>query len=168
MSAFHPSCRRCSQLDSRDHSELHTIPAAHERVIHRTLAWLDSSMNPSVRDLFEWCDYSRRQTERVVQNYFGFAPRALARRFRAARTIDLLSQQYLSGEDEAEIASAFFDQSHMIREIWRFCGCTPSRLRKLNAPMLKRICHSHNLECVGSYRRGELNIAQYGPIPNRP
>jgi hypothetical protein len=112
----------CLMLADWIAERLSPIPEAHEELIEKTLAWLGSSLNPPVEELFEGLTYSRRQIERLVQQYFGFAPRGLARKFRAIRAANLLAQPGLTDEGEAEIACAFVDQPHMIREIRRFCG----------------------------------------------
>jgi AraC-like DNA-binding protein len=54
-------------------------------------------------------------------------PKMLARKYRALRAARAL---HSSGEDErAVIVSAFYDQSHMIREIKHFAGQTPGQIR---------------------------------------
>lgn len=128
------------------------IPASHERVIEKVLAWLGSSLNPPIAELVEDADYSRRQMERLVQQYFGYAPKGLARKFRAVRVANILAQPDLTDEGEAEIAGAFFDQSHTVREIRRFCGFTPSRLGGTGGTMFERLTHMQSLERLSSYR----------------
>ncbi|MEP3421621.1 MAG: helix-turn-helix domain-containing protein [Erythrobacter sp.] len=156
------SKRRLSNESSSEHcclevadwirQRLTPIPAAHEEIIDRTLAWLGSSLNPPIEELFSDSKYSRRQIERIVQRYFGFAPRALSRKFRAIRAANLLAQPNLTDEGEAEIACAFVDQPHMIREIRRFCGYTPSRLGGGGDPMFMRLTNMQNLDRFRPYR----------------
>lgn len=128
------------------------VPSAHEKLIDQVLAWLGSSLNPQVDELFKELQYSRRQSERLVKRYFGFAPRGLARKFRAIRAANLLAQPDLTDEGEAEIADAFFDQPHMIREIRRFCGYTPSRLGGSEDPLFIRLTNMQNLDRFKPYR----------------
>jgi methylphosphotriester-DNA--protein-cysteine methyltransferase len=87
--------------------------------------------------------------QRLVERYFGLPPRALARKYRALRVAALLSSPQLSLEDEAEIAEAFFDQSHMIREITHFVGRTPARLNDRETPYLAEMINSRNLRELG-------------------
>lgn len=142
----------CLKLANWIGQRLSPIPAAHEEVIDRTLAWLGSSLNPSMEELFQDSDYSRRQDERIVQRYFGFAPKGLSRKFRAIRAANLLAQTTLSDEAEAEIACAFVDQSHMIREIRRFCGYTPACLGDASDQLFLRLTNMQNLDRFRPYR----------------
>lgn len=128
------------------------IASAHELVIERTLGWLGSSLNPDVENLFAKLNYSRRQAERLVTRYFGFTPAALARKMRAIRSANLLSQPDLTDEGEAEIAAAFYDQPHMIREIRRYCGYTPARLGGAGEPLFQTMLRMKNLDRLKQYR----------------
>lgn len=143
----------CNELAEWIRPRLKPIPEAHEAVIDRVLAWLGTSLNPPVEELFEDSDYSRRQIERLVARYFGFTPMALARKFRAIRAANLLSQPDLTDEGEAEIAEAFHDQSHMIREFRRFCGGTPKRREGPTDRIFTRLTYIQNLERLKPYRK---------------
>ncbi|MEM1053018.1 MAG: helix-turn-helix domain-containing protein [Pseudomonadota bacterium] len=133
-------------------ARLKPIPATHEVFIEHVLAWLGSSLNPRLENLFDGQPYSRRQMERLVRRYFGFAPRGLARKFRAIRAAHLLAQDELSDEGAAEIAEAFVDQPHMIREIRRFSGNTPTGLGGGEDPMFIKLTKIRNLERLRPYR----------------
>ena len=52
----------------------------------------------------------------------------LARKYRAVRAASALAR----GEclEEAQLGDAFYDQSHLIREIKRFAGATPGQLAR--------------------------------------
>lgn len=142
----------CAELVEWVRPRLGTVPKAHETVILKTMAWLGTSLHPAVEDLFAGQTYSRRQVERLVSRYFGFAPRALARKFRAIRAANLLAEPHLTDEAEAEIAGAFHDQPHMIREIRRYCGYTPSRLGGSGEPMFRQLLRVKNLDRYGGVR----------------
>ncbi|WP_298470844.1 helix-turn-helix domain-containing protein [uncultured Erythrobacter sp.] len=142
----------CDEVAEWIRPRLKPVPKSHEDLIDAVLAWLGTSLNPPVEALFYGRDYSRRQIERLVLRYFGFTPSALARKFRAIRAANLLSQPDLTDEAEAEIAEAFFDQSHMAKEIRRFCGYTPSRLGGEGGPMFQRLTHMQNLERLKPFR----------------
>lgn len=107
--------------------------------------WLNASFNPELRDLAGVAGYSARQVQRLVERYFGLPPRALARKYRALRAAALLSAPELTLEQEAEIAEAFFDQPHMIREITHFVGRTPARLTDRTTPYLTEMIDARNL-----------------------
>lgn len=143
----------CIELAEWIRPRLNPVSDDHERVMDKVLAWLGSSLNPPIEDLVADEQYSRRQIERLVQRYFGFAPKGLARKFRAVRAANLLAQPNLTDEAEAEIADAFFDQPHMIREIRRFCGFTPSRLGGQGGTMFERLTHMQSLERMKPYRK---------------
>ncbi len=132
---------------------LQPVPPLHEALIEHTLSWLGSSLNPDVEPLFSKLKYSRRQTERLVARYFGFSPAALARKMRAVRAANLLALPQLNDEAEAEIAAAFYDQPHMIREIRRYCGYTPARLGGPDEPLFLTMLRMKNLDRLKHYRQ---------------
>jgi AraC-like DNA-binding protein len=89
--------------------------------------WLMASMSPDIDDLIAPTGLSPRQLERLCKHCFGMPPKMLARKYRALRAARAL---HGSGkEDQAGIVSAFYDQSHMIREIKHFAGQTPGEIR---------------------------------------
>ncbi len=142
----------CDELAGWIAPRLSKVTSRHEKVIETTIGWLGSSLNPEMDDLFAQLTYSRRQAERVVERYFGLPPAALARKFRAVRSAALLSKKDLSDEAEAEIAGAFFDQPHMIREIRRFCGYTPTRLGGPQDPLFHTMIQLKNLDRLEQFR----------------
>jgi AraC-like DNA-binding protein len=125
------------------------LSAAHEKLIEDVLAWLGSSLNPEIGDLHRKVSYSQRQTERLVARFFGLPPTALARKFRAIRAARILSEETIGDEAEAEIGDAFYDQSHMIREIRRYCGYTPTRLGGEGEPLFQTMLKLKNLDRLG-------------------
>lgn len=143
----------CELLAQWIGARLAVQPDEHERLIEHTFRWLGSSLNPDVDLLFAGLDYSRRQAERLVTRYFGLAPVALARKYRAVRAASLLAQPELTDEGEAEIAGAFYDQPHMIREIRRYCGYTPTRLGGPEEPLFQAMLRMKNLDRLKHFRR---------------
>ena len=107
--------------------------------------WLASDLMPEMDALYAASAFSRRQTQRLVQQYFGSSPVALRRKYRALRAAAALSQPHLSVEEEAAVVDTFYDQSHMIREIREFVGRTPKRLADPDAPYLKELIDGKNL-----------------------
>ncbi|MEE4315794.1 MAG: helix-turn-helix domain-containing protein, partial [Erythrobacter sp.] len=107
--------------------------------------WLAASFNPDLADLAGVAGYSARQVQRLVERYFGLPPRALARKYRALRAAAMLSAPDAAPEAEADLAEAFFDQSHMIREITHFVGRTPARLTDSSTPYLSELIAPKNL-----------------------
>ncbi|EAQ28563.1 putative transcriptional regulator [Erythrobacter sp. NAP1] len=141
----------CAELAGWIAQRLKSVPKPHETVIRTVLAWLGTSLNPDIEALYNELAYSRRQSERLVAKYFGLAPAALARKMRAVRAAHLLAQPDLSDEAEAEIASAFYDQPHMINEIRRYCGYTPSRLGGEAEPLFQTMLRMKNLNRLSPF-----------------
>lgn len=144
----------CERLGEWISAHLSQVPPAHCTLVEKTLAWLGTALDPDVEALFETLAYSRRQAERLITRYFGFSPAALARRYRAIRAANLLAERSLSDEDEAELAMAFYDQPHMIREIRRYCGYTPTRLGGEAEPLFQTMLRLRNLRRVERYLPG--------------
>lgn len=128
------------------------IDPRHAVLIGKTFGWLGSSLNPDVEGLHRELSYSRRQSERLISRYFGLSPRALSRKYRAIRAASLLAQPELSDEAEAEIAAAFYDQPHMIREIRRYCGYTPTRLGGPEEPLFQQMLRMKNLDRMKNFK----------------
>lgn len=126
-------------------SNARPITPRHLELIIAVGRWLGASFNPDIADLSGAAGYSARQVQRLVERYFGLPPRGLARKYRALRAAALLSAPELALEDEAAISEAFFDQSHMIREIVHFVGRTPARLSDPSMPYLSEMIDSRNL-----------------------
>ncbi len=104
------------------------VSERHQKTIRLTLEWLNSSVSPKVEDLYPLLPYSQRQAQRLVAQFFGLPPSKLVRRYRAQRAATLMTHAGDSAEADAELAEAFTDQSHMIREINRYTGKTPKKL----------------------------------------
>ena len=142
----------CKCLAQWIEARLQQLPPAHERLIERTIDWLGQSLKPDVEALFDRLDYSRRQAERLIEQYFGFPPAALARKYRAVRAASLLARANLSDRAESEIAEAFYDQPHMVREIRRYCGYTPAKLGGSDEPLFLTLLRMKNLSQLGRSR----------------
>jgi AraC-like DNA-binding protein len=90
-------------------------------------SWLASSVSPMVSDLHAQSRLSERQLTRRVKQLYGMPPKYLSRKYRALRAARALID---AQADEADfLRDAFYDQSHMIRELKMFAGATPTRLR---------------------------------------
>ena len=129
------------------HAKLPRPP--HLELMATTGAWLSSELLPDVEDLYAASSFSRRQTQRLVQQYFGVSPVALRRKYRALRAAAALSQPDLSDEQAAVIQDAFYDQPHMIHEIREFVGRTPARLADDESPYLRELIDGKNLRELG-------------------
>jgi AraC-like DNA-binding protein len=90
--------------------------------------WLACNLSPQVDDLVAATGMSARSVERLTKRFYGVSPKVLARKYRALRAASALAR----GEklDEGALAEAFYDQSHLIREVKQFAGATPGQLAK--------------------------------------
>lgn len=90
--------------------------------------WLGGDTDPDVEALAISTGLSQRQLERMTNRYYGMPPKRLARKYRALRAAQLLAHG--DSLDDAGLGLAFYDQSHLIREVKQFTGLTPSQLRE--------------------------------------
>lgn len=98
-------------------------------------AWLISDGDPSVESLAAQSGLSQRQLERMTKRYYGLPPKKLARKYRALRAAQSLAHG--DSLDETGLALAFYDQSHLIREVKQFTGLTPGQLRSGQSPLTR-------------------------------
>jgi AraC-like DNA-binding protein len=98
------------------------------RVVDR---WLMASLSPQVDALIAETGMSARSVERMTKRFYGLPPKTLARKYRALRAASALAR----GEqlDEALLGAAFYDQSHLIREVKQFVGTTPGKMTRPSA-----------------------------------
>ena len=107
------------------------VPPAHLALARAVREWAASGAE-GVEALYAAVDMSERQVMRVCNEYFGGPPKHLERKFRAIRA----AMRIYQGGDPADAAEPFADQSHMINEIRRFTGHTPTSLRARIDPVL--------------------------------
>ena len=67
--------------------------------------------------------------QRISRRYFGVAPAQVLKRFRAIRAAMVLANPALPDSFRDEMLASFFDQAHLIRDIRRYTGRTPTQLR---------------------------------------
>lgn len=89
--------------------------------------WLASDADPDVELLAASTGLSQRQLERMTKRHYGMPPKKLARKYRALKAAQLLAHG--DSLDDAGLGLAFYDQSHLIREVKQFTGLTPGQLR---------------------------------------
>lgn len=123
--------------------------APHLQLIETVGRWLSQSLLPDVEDLYAASSFSRRQTQRLVQQYFGVSPVALRRKYRALRAAATFSAPDLAKEQAMMIEDTFYDQPHMIHEIREFVGRTPARLTDNHSPYLRELIDGKNLRELG-------------------
>jgi AraC-like DNA-binding protein len=89
--------------------------------------WLLGHVDHNIATLMNATGLSSRQLERASTRYYGMPPKKLARKYRALRAAHRLA----AGDslDDTELGLAFYDQSHLIREVKQFTGLTPGQLK---------------------------------------
>jgi AraC-like DNA-binding protein len=102
--------------------------------------WLTDSPSPDINDLIEESGLSKRQVERLTKRFYGASPKLLARKYRALRAASKLVRQ--EEADDESVEDAFYDQSHLIREIKEFTGITPGQIRKAPPELIKAVAEN--------------------------
>lgn len=102
----------------------------HVAVVEAILRWLASGFEPPLAELHASVSVSPRQLQRICRRYFGVPPAQVLKRFRALRAAMMLSQPGISAELHDQLMDSYFDQAHLIRDIRRYTGRTPSQFRQ--------------------------------------
>ncbi|MGN3974698.1 helix-turn-helix domain-containing protein [Tsuneonella sp. SYSU-LHT278] len=139
-------------------AHLKPVPDDHKAVLECVADWLGSDLNPPVQALYDACSYSPRQVQRLVTRYFGSSPTHLVRAYRATRVVALLSEPGVTEQRVAELTDAFYDQSHMIREIREFIGRTPTQIFAEDETILRTLVDVRN------FREIKPNVAPLPPL----
>lgn len=101
-------------------------PSDIDRALESAVAWLQASGGcVSIERLAQHVGISRRQLERRFREHVGLPPRLFGRILRFQRAFHMLGR-----ESGAAIAAqcGFADQAHLVREVRRFAGVTPTLL----------------------------------------
>ncbi len=110
---------------------LKPVPPSHLALARAVREWAASG-EAGIDGLFARADMSRRQVTRLCNEYFGGPPKLLERKYRAIRA----AMKICRGDDPKDAAAPFSDQPHMIKELKRFTGHTPTSLRDGADPLL--------------------------------
>ena len=108
--------------------------------------WLGSGFDPPLADLHAAVTVSPRQLQRLSRRYFGAPPAQVLKRVRAIRAAMLLANPALSEVLRDDMMTGYFDQAHLIRDIRRYTGRTPTQLRArtLSTGLLNPSGHGHS------------------------
>ena len=102
----------------------------HVAVVEAILQWLASGFDPAISDLYASISVSPRQVQRICRRFFGVPPAQVLKRVRALRAAMLLAQPAVSEELHDQLMATYFDQAHLIRDIRRYTGRTPTQFRR--------------------------------------
>jgi AraC-like DNA-binding protein len=107
----------------------HAPRSDHVAVVEAMMRWLGSGFDPALDDLYAMVDISPRQVQRLSRRFFGVPPAQVLKRFRAIRAAMVLANPALPDALRDEMLASFFDQAHLIHDIRRYTGRTPTQLR---------------------------------------
>lgn len=119
----------CAALGTMLAAPRFTLRPDHVAVVEAIMRWLGSGFDPSLDDLLAMVDISPRQLQRLSRRFFGVPPAQLLKRFRAIRAAMVLANPALPDALRDEMLASFFDQAHLIHDIRRYTGRTPTQLR---------------------------------------
>lgn len=117
----------CNHLTQVIAAGPHALRTDHATVVEAILRWLVSGFDPAISDLYASVNVSSRQLQRICRRFFGVAPAQVLKRFRALRAAMLLAQPGINQEVHAQLMATYFDQAHLIRDIRRYTGRTPTQ-----------------------------------------
>lgn len=104
----------------------------HVEVIEKMIDWLASGFDPPLAALHAAVPISPRQLQRIARRFYGVAPAQALKRHRAIKAAILLAHPDRLARHEEKF-DTYFDQAHLIRDIRRYTGRTPTQL---SAPSL--------------------------------
>jgi len=119
----------CTQLGTVIGAAPSNLRADHVAVVEAMTRWIASGFDPELADLHAAVGISPRQLQRISRRFFGVPPAHVLKRYRAIRAAMLLANPALSEERRDEMLASYFDQAHLIRDIRRYTGRTPTQLR---------------------------------------
>ncbi|WP_086618185.1 helix-turn-helix transcriptional regulator [Erythrobacter tepidarius] len=119
----------CAELAAILSVPRYRLRPEHVAVIEVIMRWLGSGFDPSLEELHAMVDISPRQLQRLSRRYFGVPPAQVLKRFRAIRAAMVLANPALPDGLRDEMLASFFDQAHLIHDIRRYTGRTPTQLR---------------------------------------
>lgn len=132
-------------------AQLRPVPQAHVVMVRTVINWLSSDFVPDVDQLYAQLEMSRSTAARLITKYFGSAPKALMRKYRALRAATMMIDPNTSEELRLKVESVFYDQPHMIREIRQFAGRTPGSLDSNNARLMRMWLSKENYRDIESF-----------------
>jgi AraC-like DNA-binding protein len=124
--AVHDLCAQIAELLA---APRHTLRPDHVAVVEAIIRWLGSGFDPALDALYSSVDISPRQLQRLSRRFFGVPPAQVLKRFRAIRAAMVLANPALPDALRDEMLASFFDQAHLIHDIRRYTGRTPTQLR---------------------------------------
>lgn len=119
----------CAQLGAVVAAAPFALRPDHVAAVEAITCWLGSGFEPPLSDLHGSIAVSPRQLQRIARRFFGVPPAQALKRSRAIRAAMLLANPALPDHMRVEMITTYFDQAHLIRDIRRYTGRTPTQLR---------------------------------------
>jgi AraC-like DNA-binding protein len=122
----------------------------HVAVVDAITRWLGTGFDPPLAELYDSIDLSQRQLQRLSRRYFGAPPAQVLKRVRAIRAAMLLANPALPDALRDDMMTGYFDQAHLIRDMRRYTGRTPTQLRArtLSSGLLNPRGHGNTAEIL--------------------
>lgn len=127
------------------------VPPAHIALVQTVVSWISSDLEPDVEVLYAQLNMSRSTAVRLITRYFGSAPKAVMRKYRAVRAASILCDPACTPELQRHVEALFYDQPHMIREIRHFTGRTPGALDSDDCKILRLWLSKDNYRDIETY-----------------
>ncbi len=102
----------------------------------------------AARSLADELGYSHKHMIRLFRQHIGVAPKLYARIVRFDRLMTRLRSGDQSRWSELALDLGYFDQSHLSRDVRRFSGLTPTRLRAIDEPFGENVNFVQELSAV--------------------
>lgn len=110
------------------------------------------------------------QLRRIAKHYFGFGPKLLLRRNRFIRAMAALTGGGDPADVEAAVFSAYYDQSHFIRDAQLFLGKTARQFERSITPMMAGMLRARaarfGAPMQGLIAAGRDNKGSGAPLPD--
>lgn len=87
---------------------------------------IDNAVIKKLSDNYGWND---KKTERIFLKYIGFTPHQFIKVVRFRKSVEMIFSDYKNLTDLAH-SNGFYDQSHLIREFYRYAGDKPTDFLK--------------------------------------
>jgi len=125
---------------------LGALPFQLDPLVEQARALLTNAPGLHIADIASRLGVSARQLERRFHVAIGVSPKRFASLLRFERALPVLDGR--AGLAHVAQASGYFDQPHMSREIARFTGLSPARLRRQQQRTMAQV------DMSGSYKPG--------------
>lgn len=115
------------QMASFIAQKLKPVDSQTRKLILTTRQWALSEQSNDVHWLYDQFDLSTRQIQRLVKRHFGLAPVQYVKNIRASIAAAILAYQQNTAAADETLAQ-YYDQSHLIRDVRKVTGRSPTQI----------------------------------------